>query len=81
MTRQCHEVPVKARMIYLKVLRDKFRGQTVGDVKWNMNDVVCTYVIFEYNYPRVFSGTSRVRFSIYNSENSTKVCFADGGET
>ena len=81
MTRQFHEVPVKARMIYLKVLRDKFRGQTVGEVKWNMDDVVCTYVIFEYNYPRVFSGSSRVRFSIYNSENSTKVCFADGGET
>ena len=31
-------------------------------MKWNINVVVCAYVSFDYNYPRVFSGKYKSTF-------------------
>ena len=69
-------------LIYLQVVPDKFWGWTVVKMKWNMNVVVCAYVSFDYNHPRVFSGKYKSTFfQCTNSDDSTKVRFADGGET
>ena len=51
-------------------------------MKWNMNVVVCAYVSFDYNYPRVFSGKYKSTFiSVQTQTTRPKVASADGGET